>query len=151
MNKFFKALLFICLIVSYFLLYILNQRSNYRKVLTLNPGISLISNNINGMELSSVSEIINFLGRNSYKPILTPDVISSKSLNAIGRTVKTTSGTIEIFEYESNKKAMKNLDTYLSANSATDISHYIIYKNLVLTTDTTDSDLIKTLETLNAK
>ena len=127
-------LVIICiLLMSFPLLWIYNQRLNYRKVLTLNTKFNLNANNEPTSELSSVQYVLDVLEKNGLDVKLDVDVKSYREFGVTGRILETTFGDIEVYEYSSKNDASKMLKT-IRNNEDSYLYNFDIYqyKNLLI-------------------
>jgi len=105
-----------------------NQKLNYRKILTLNTKLTLNSNTAPLSELSSVTYFINLFKTAGLQVVLLPNVANSPDFAVLGRTLLVEGNEVAIYEYASNKYAVKD---YAKNYPVYGPSEYV-YKNLVI-------------------
>ena len=124
-------LVLICLLVLLFpLLWLFNQRSNYRSFLTLNTKFSIDSNTIPPKELSSVHYIYHYLKDNGVEAELDVDVKTPETFMVLGRIIITPRGNIEVYEYSSNSDAKEQLEELEDHPEI--VENTYLYKNLLI-------------------
>jgi len=107
-RKVLLNLILICILLCiYPLLWVFNQRINYRKVLTLNTKFSLNANQLPLDQISSTTYILRYFNKNNLPTTLSPNVTNPPNFNVSGRVLVTKFGTVEVFEYESHNDALK--------------------------------------------
>ena len=117
------------LVLAFPVLWIYNQKINYRPVLSLDTKFSLRANHYNSEQLASVNEILDYLITNKIETKLLPKVITSSSFSTIGRIVQTKYGNWEIYEYENPQAAARQLSVL--GTGATSLNVYQ-YKNFLI-------------------
>jgi hypothetical protein len=131
MTKFTKkdcleTILIAILVLMFPLIWLLNQRLNYRKFLTLNTKLSLNSNILKSKELSSPTSILQYFNKNNLETTMSYKVGTTQGFSVLGRTLVTNIGDVEVYEYENNSDALKEMNHSLVKN------FLIPYKNLLI-------------------
>lgn len=137
-----NLLLSVVLLILFVGVWYYNQRLYYRKFLTLDTKFFLKANYEPRAELSSVVEIYDVLTRLTDKQVLLTSKIEGKDkYGALGRVISIEGlGTVEIYEFENNKKASKPM------RSKTDNDNTMfVYKNLLINTNLQGINLYEVL------
>lgn len=130
----FNLVLIILLSVSFPLLWLFNQRINYRKFLTLDTKFSLRASSERPEDLSSVNFILNYFNDSGSHGKLHVDVKSSKDFRILGRSIIFSEGIVEVYEYASGEDAEEILNKIEEDPISEDISvaNIHMYKNLLI-------------------
>lgn len=131
---YFKVLLIPVLLSLFPLLWLYNQRLNYRKFLTLDTKFSINNNTYNRSELSSPSEVLRFMNDYGLESRFHYDVVNSSVFNVLGRKIFIQEDSIEVYEYSSPEDALKeyNLISTLAPQEENITPNLYIYKNLII-------------------
>jgi hypothetical protein len=118
------------LIILFPLLWLFNQRLNYRRFLTFDTKFSLDSNTLNSREISSTQFILDYFKISGLHAELKVDVKNPEDFGVLGRVISTSEGVAEVYEYSSPEDAEKTVNKLLSDAKKTRIVYR--YKNLIV-------------------
>jgi len=125
-------ILMLCLLFP--MLWVFNQRVNYRGVFDLDERLLLRTPNADRKSIYSVHQIIRDLRGAGIDVLLSPKIITSNEFTVVGRVLNLETGKLEVYEYETREQASKLTerltDTKLHA-----------YKNLVIVSSTDDATI----------
>jgi hypothetical protein len=130
----FNILLICLLLLAFPLLWLFNQRLNYRKFLTLNTKFSLRASSEKPMDLSSVNFIFEYFQDNGMNGKLHVDVESPQNFEVLGRKIIFKEGTVEVYEYASQEDASEKFGELIKTLGTDNSSENSIYrfKNLLI-------------------
>lgn len=127
------------LLMVFPLLWLYNQRLNYRSFLTLDTKFSISANALSSDELSSVNYIIRFFDSYGLSVALDVRVKDSETFGVLGRALTTPLGTVVVYEYSSPEDASKDLVKLRSEYF--DKSKVSLYKNLLIHNESASEDI----------
>ena len=144
-----NLLLIFFLLISFPLLWLYNQRLNYRSFLTLNTKFSISANSFSADELSSVQYVIKHLQNQGIPTTLNVDVKNPPEFGVMGRVIETPMGNVEVYEYSSQEDAAKAIKT--DDENAENPADIYLYKNLLIYNVTGSAKLQSLIKELNVE
>lgn len=123
-----------------------NQKLHYRKFFSFDNSFLLKSTDTDSSQLSSPNELLRLLNVADVSVSFSYEVTYSPTFKTLGRTISTANGDLVVYQYESNKYAVKAqqeavVDPLVSAD-------IYIYKNLLITNVSINSELTKLVQGL---
>lgn len=108
-REIYDYVLILILVLLFPLLWLFNQRINYRKFLTFDTKFSLSSGIHDKSKLSSTTFLLDFLNNNGKNMNLSYQVIATSPFVVLGRVFTSPEGVLEVYEYGSSEDAAKQI------------------------------------------
>lgn len=145
----FNIILILAILYGFFAVWRFNQRVNYQKVFTLDTKFTFTANSLKSYELFSPTKVLLYLKNNGFNVSLDPVMKMSSQYEALGRTLNTDYGQIEVYEYEQPKKAEKKLSELMEEEKSGFVtSNLYTYKNLIIANVSGSDDLNQVISDL---
>lgn len=125
-----NLIIIVCLIMLFPLLWLYNQRLNYRKFLTLDTKFSLNANTYKPAQLSSVQYVLDLLKKADVQAVLDVEVKNPDDFGVLGRIINTLYGQIEVYEYSSPEDVKRKYEELILVQDKPDSLY--IYKNILI-------------------